>query len=74
METAAHILRQTETLIAAVGLCIGSAQLVRSGCLFLTACGNTERLREAKDILWQSVIGSAILVATLIAMGALRFN
>ncbi len=74
METAAHILWRTETLIAAVGLCIGSAQLVRSGYLFLTACGDTERLREAKDILWHSVIGSAILVGTLMAMGAIRFN
>ena len=43
------------------GVCVGAAQIMRSGNMFLNACGNAERITEAKDIFWYAVLGTAII-------------
>ena len=66
MESVAGILRMITVLMALAGICVGAVQIIRSGFLFLTARGKPEQVREAKSILWHSVIGMVIIAGVWI--------
>jgi hypothetical protein len=66
MKTVTEILWLFNASLAAAGMCLGAAQIIRSGFLYLTSRGQTERIAEAKSILWRAVLGTAILAGMLI--------
>ena len=66
MQTVAEILWMIAALMAFGGMCLGAALIVKSGFLFLTARGNAQQIDEAKDILWHSVVGMAIIASAWI--------
>lgn len=61
METVTAIMQLILAWLTVLGICLGLAQVIRSGYLFLTARGNGEQIAEAKNILWYSVVGTAII-------------
>ena len=64
-ETIHSVLRQITVFGGALGLCIGAAQIVRAGFIFLTSRGRSERIAEAKNILWRAVWCTTLLAAML---------
>jgi len=65
-ETIHSVLRQITVFVGLSGVCVGAVQIVRAGFIFLTSRGQTERIAEAKSILWRAVWCTAILAGMLI--------
>jgi len=68
MQTIHLIMRQISVFGGLLGLCIGVAQIVHAGFIFLTSHGWSERIAEAKSILWRAVICTAAIIATFIVL------
>jgi len=66
METIHSVIRQITLFVGLLGLCIGAAQIVRAGFILLIYRGRSERIAEAKSILWRAVWGMPILAGILI--------
>jgi len=66
METIHSVVRQISVFGGLLGLCIGAAQIVRAVFIFLISHGRSDRIAEAKSILWRTVWGTAILAGMLI--------
>jgi len=62
METIVEMLRVAGAVLSIAGISIGAVQMIRSGFLFLTARGDSQQIHAAKDILWHSILGMAIIV------------
>ena len=74
MKTVTEILWLINVSFAAAGMCIGAAQIIRSGFLYLTSRGQCERIAEAKSIPWHAVMGTAIIVGTFIFVLVMHSN
>jgi hypothetical protein len=71
-ETIARITWLILALIALAGMCLGVLRAGYSGWLLLTARGNGEQIAEAKNILWYSVAGTAIIAGAYVLMVLVR--
>jgi hypothetical protein len=71
-ETIARITWLILALIALAGMCLGVLRTGYSAWLLLTARGNGEQIAEAKNILWYSVAGTAIIAGAYVLMVLVR--
>jgi hypothetical protein len=74
VKTVTEILWLFNASLAAAGICLGAAQIIRSGFLFLAARGQSEQIAKAKSILWHALAGMAILAGTFIFIVLIHFD
>ena len=68
--TFAQLIEDITQIILTVGLPVAAIMLIYSGFLFVTARGNEEQLKKAKQNFFWAIIGAAVIIGARVIAGA----
>ena len=73
-KTFAELIEDITVIILDVGIPLAAIMLIYSGFLFVTAGGNEEKLKKAKQNFYWAIIGAAVIIgARVIAKAVVDF-